>query len=111
MKPKIYLSGAITGNPKYKKEFASTAKYLKRLGYKVVNPAAYPEHKNWDWEDYLRRDIPLLCKCDAIIMINDWRNSKGARLERFIAEKLGIEVFDLLGHIAGNPPDEAVRAY
>lgn len=100
MKLKVYLSGAITNNPKYKEEFASTAKYLKRLGFKVFNPASYPEHKAWEWEDYLRRDIPLLCKCDAIIMINDWRTSKGARLERFIAEKLGIEVIDLMKPIA-----------
>lgn len=95
MKKRIYLSGAITDNPNYKKEFAESAKYLKKLGFKVVNPASYPLHKNWTWEDYMKRDIRLLMQCDEIVFINDCKNSKGSNLERYIAEQLGIKIAEL----------------
>lgn len=94
MKGRIYLSGAITGNPNYKKEFARAACRLRKNGCRVVNPAAYPVHKNWTWEDYMRRDIKFLMKCTAVVMVNDWKNSKGACLERHIAMELGMMTVD-----------------
>lgn len=93
-KERIYLSGAITNNPNYKKEFASSAKYFRKKGLRVINPASYPTHKNWTWEDYMRRCIKLLSECTAIFMITEWKNSKGACLEHYIAEQLGLEIVD-----------------
>jgi hypothetical protein len=39
----------------------------------------------------MRRDIPLLCTCDAIYMLQGWGASKGATLEYVIATRLGME--------------------
>lgn len=41
-----YLSGPVTGNPDYKKQFAWSAKQLTRMGYDVINPAAERRDRN-----------------------------------------------------------------
>ena len=38
------------------------------------------------------RDITHLVTCDAIALLNNWTDSKGARLEKHIAEQLGMRV-------------------
>ena len=83
---KCYLSGKITGDPDYIKKFAMYEAFYKKHGLRVVNPAKKGNDKAWDW--YMRRDITLLMKCDAIIMLPDWQESKGAKLEKHIAEQL-----------------------
>lgn len=42
-KMKVYISGAITNNPNYKKDFALAEKIAKKCGYEVVNPASLGE--------------------------------------------------------------------
>lgn len=37
-------------------------------------------------------DIKLLCDCDAIYMLNGWRESAGAKIEHKLARDLGIEI-------------------
>ena len=40
----------------------------------------------------MRDDISALMKCDAIYMLNDWGQSRGARIEYVIAKELGLEI-------------------
>lgn len=84
----IYISGQITGLP-YEDAlsvFDKAEKYLKSLGYDVINPMTHvPYNKDWSWFDYMGEDIKLLGKCDSIYMLKGWKKSDGARIEYEIA--------------------------
>lgn len=84
---KVYISGAITNNPNYKEEFAKAEELLKRNGCEPVNPV---DEEGKTWSEYMRRDIKLLCDCDAIYQIKGWEKSCGAKLENDIAKALGL---------------------
>lgn len=96
---RVYISGKITGLPerKYKKLFSNAEALLLSKGYDVINPAALDEAEDttdWAWEDYMRRDIKLLCGCDYIYLLPNWRDSQGARLEYMVADMLRIPRLD-----------------
>lgn len=92
-KPKVYISGQITGlsEKEYKNNFNSAELYLTGLGYDVVNPVAYDTIPNGTWSDYMRRDIKLLMDCDYIYMLDNWTESTGAKAEFRLAIEIGIE--------------------
>lgn len=96
-KPRVYISGKITGLKEsvYKNNFNSTELYLTGLGYDVVNPVSYPTDPNWKWEDYMKRDIKLLVGCDYIYLLEGWQDSDGASLEKYIADILKIKTLEL----------------
>lgn len=96
-KPKVYISGPITGRveKEYKSDFNSTELWLTGLGYDVVNPISDGVIEGWGWSDYMRRDIKQLCSCDYIYFIKGWENSKGCCLEHDIAFQLGIKLLCL----------------
>lgn len=92
---RIYISGKITGDDNYKKKFeAATKALLKFFDNKVAvfNPAMLDLGSDATWEQYMRKDIQMLCTCDTIYMLSDWKKSKGARFEHKVAKKLGIEI-------------------
>ena len=98
---KVYLSGKINGlaEDEYKQNFAQAA--MDALAFfpdeqvTIVNPAALPAIHN-TWADYMLRDLMLLRDCDAIVMLPDWPDSKGARTEHVFAEGMGIEIHYLV---------------
>jgi len=98
-KKKVYISGQITGLPEkeYKKLFDSAEDILATFGYDPINPLLLDETdtKNWSWHDYMRRDIKLLCDCDYIYLLPNWRNSKGAKFEYMVADMLQIPCLNL----------------
>ena len=96
-KPKVYISGPITGRDEkeYKNDFNSTELWLTGLGYDVVNPVSDGVIEGWEWSDYMRRDIKQLCSCDYIYLIKGWENSKGCCLEYNVAFQLGIKILCL----------------
>lgn len=90
----IYLSGPMTGLPNFNyPAFHEAAACLRRQGYRVYNPAEY-EH---DGEFPLRQAFSEFCnfitnEADAIVMLPGWESSKGANLERDLAEICGLEI-------------------
>lgn len=96
-KPRVYISGKISGLSEkvYKNNFNSAELYLTGLGYDAVNPVSEGLIPNGTWEDYMRRDIKLLCECDYIYLLEGWEDSDGASLEKFIADKLKIKTLEL----------------
>ena len=88
---KVYISGAITGLPfnKVTEKFEKAEIELHVQGYEVVSPlkTGIPYHA--PWEIHIAIDIVLLIGCDAIYLLQDWKYSKGATLEKNIAEILG----------------------
>ena len=91
---KIYISGKISGTnlTETRKRFAAVAKAMKRLGVEPVNPLdnGLSEHDNW--EAHIVKDIATLLQCKAIYMLQDWQDSKGARIEYYIATQIGIPI-------------------
>lgn len=93
---KIYISGKITGLPikNVIEKFKWHAAFLKLKGYSPINPVEInPFDESKTWHDYMIEDVRVLLKCDAIYMLKDWGQSKGARLEYQIAKELGLKIF------------------
>lgn len=89
----IYIAGPMSGLIDFNfPAFHSTAKRLRADGHSVVNPAEVVAETDQSWDYYMRKDIPELLKCDSIYLLRGWTGSKGARLEKIIAETLGMEV-------------------
>lgn len=91
-KPKVYISGPVTGRDmtECKVDFNSAELWLTGLGYDVINPLSYDVIEGGTWEDYMKRDLKLLCDCDYIYLLDDWESSRGSRLEYNVAFDLGI---------------------
>lgn len=90
---KIYISGKITDDPKYKQKFNYAAALIKTAGYTPINPADVQLKDGSTWGDYMRHDIKLLCDCDGLYMLKDWQESKGARVEHQLAQGLGLKIY------------------
>ena len=89
---KVYISGKITGEEPIVAEnkFDYYEKLLRKIGFEPVNPfkvnvVSDADFLNKTWEDYMVADIKALFGCNAILMLNDWKDSKGARIEYNIA--------------------------
>lgn len=90
----LYLSGPMTGLPDLNMPaFHAAAARLRAAGYTVVNPAEINSDPAADWHACMRADIKALCDCDAIALMPQWGQSKGAHLELHIAHRLGLEVY------------------
>lgn len=91
---KIYISGKISGTDltETRARFAAVAKAMKRLGYEPVNPLDNGLSEQDTWEAHIVKDIATLLQCKAIYMLQDWQESKGARIEHYIATEIGIPI-------------------
>ena len=97
----IYISGPMTGLPEFNfPAFNAAAAQLRSLGYEVINPAEFGEGEGKTWADYMRKDIKALMDCTHVAVLPGWENSKGARLEVYLAGQLGMPVKDV-GEYAG----------
>ena len=90
---KIYIAGRITGYPEFKKHFGEAEKWLKGLGYIVLNPATLPA--GLTQEEYMRICVPMLQICKEVYMLDGWEKSVGATIEHKLAvqanKKIRIE--------------------
>ena len=95
MNNKIYISGPITGTNDYMKRFGDAEEKFIKLGYSVINPAKVNAQlpKDTTYEEYMRMSIVMLNMCDIIYMLDGWRESCGACLERQLALMLGKTIF------------------
>ena len=91
---KVYISGQITGLPfdEVKAKFEKAESELKAQGYEVVSHLKTGIPFNYPWESHIVMDILLLISCNAIYLLSDWKYSKGATLEKNIAELTGKEI-------------------
>lgn len=91
---RIYLSGKITDNANYKKQFLKAYTYCRdEFDCEVINPSLLNTIlRKGSWEEYMALCIPLLKMCDAIFMMKTWRDSKGAIEELKIAKDLGLKI-------------------
>ena len=60
-------------------------------GFSLSCDEKHADHPHEHWMQNLC--LPLLSKCDAIYMLKDWQNSKGALIEHDYARQKGIPIF------------------
>ena len=98
---RVYLSGPMTGIKDFNRpEFARVAAMLRERGHEVISPPELPEPENLtgndekDWYLYLARDVAHIIADppDALVQLDEWEKSRGARLEAKVACELGVPV-------------------
>ena len=100
----VYISGPITGVKDWKQRFDKAYKDLKELGFMCVhNPREIAEgveiaftvsRREPEYKDYMKADLKMLLNCDVIYMLKGWEKSRGAVLERQIAQALKMEIMN-----------------
>ena len=61
------------------------------MGHTVLNPAIIPI--GFNQEEYMHIDYAMIDVSDALYMLDDWEDSKGAKLEKEYALKKGKKIF------------------
>lgn len=90
---RIYISGPIAGVDNGNREqFRLAHKRLAELGHEVVNPHDIPS-KGTTWMDYMLSDLEELRWCEAVVFLSGWEYSQGCRIEKIVAETLGLRMF------------------
>jgi hypothetical protein len=101
----VYIAGPMTSLPKYNfPAFFKAEQRLKKLGYKVVNPARMDVQagdvtrggvlkRHLSVRQVVKRDMDaIIDNCDCILLLPGWKLSRGARAERAVAEWLGLSI-------------------
>jgi hypothetical protein len=93
--PTIYIAGKITGLD-YQEAFDKFERAENDLiaqGYEPINPMKKVlEQEGKTWAEYMCEDMPHLFSCEAIYLLPDWYDSKGARIEFAVARELGLTI-------------------
>lgn len=80
---KIYIAGKITGLDREAMiaKFAVAAAKLTEQGHETFVPCVLPDYPDVPHEDYLHICYAMIDICNAVYMLKDWQQSKGARME------------------------------
>jgi hypothetical protein len=90
---KVYISGKITGiEDQAPALFAKAASDVAAMGHEPVNPMTINHDHDQTWQSYMKADVKALCDCDAIYMLSNYKDSKGALIELQIANHLELNV-------------------
>ena len=90
---RVYVAGPMTGLSEYNfPAFNEAAAMLRAEGWHVENPAEHGVVDGANWADYLHYDIGRLATCSTVYLLHGWSRSKGAALEVYIAESLGMVI-------------------
>lgn len=99
MNEKVYISGKMTGleRDEYRDRFREAERLIRAEGYhRIVNPIRVWACR-WQWlykavgyRMVLLYDLWLLLRCNRIYMIPGWDDSRGAKIESFVAYNSGI---------------------
>lgn len=103
----IYISGGITGVKNWQDVFMAAEQDLMlhlHARLFIFNPVKIAKDlersikvntgKMPGYTDYMREDIKILARCNAICMLPGWKRSKGARLEYRIAKILNMQILE-----------------
>lgn len=91
----VYISGQITGleRKEAKANFDKAEAFVFEKGYNPLNPMKVnPRLSGKSWKEYMLEDIAQLFTCEGIFLLDNWQDSKGARIEHFIAQEMGLMI-------------------
>lgn len=93
-----YISGPMSGIPALNRQAFDTVEVgLISEGIHAFNPISN-NRKLGDkalYNEYLGEDLKHLLKCDSIILLPGWKNSKGCSVEYAVAKTLGMVIISL----------------
>lgn len=103
---RIYLAGPMRGVKMCNfPAFFRAARLLEEAGHDVVNPAAHDMEMGFDpargnygetpelgLDRLLAWDFAQIVRCDAIVVLPGWRESRGTRAELVVAHYAGLKV-------------------
>ena len=101
---RIYISGKITDLEPISTAdlFRNTALKLLENNYQPFDPLLQIEAQGMENEPYdtiMRHVLIHMLQCDALLMLHNWQDSKGAIIERELALKLNMPVFYSINEI------------
>jgi|SRR5665647_181547 len=91
---RIYVSGKITGldDAECFGNFQFISARVKRMGFIAVNPyTLFP--KGWTWRKYMVYDIWELILCRSAYFMDNYMDSRGAKIEHRIAKMTGKKCY------------------
>lgn len=106
VKPVIYISGPITGIEENNfRLFALAEERLNALGYETRSPhvicadliASDFDDADKYWQACMRLCLAELLECTAVMTLDGWEASRGAKIEVAVARDLDIQV---IHHVA-----------
>lgn len=75
----VYVAGKVTNLPNYREVFKEAVTKLENVGCICMNPAELPE--GFPWEAYMPICYAMIDQCEAIYLLKNWKDSKGAKME------------------------------
>ena len=87
MKQTIYLSGRISGDPRYREKFSHYKQGIEACGHTVLTPSSLPP--GLTNAQYIHIDFAMIDAADAVFFLPDYKESKGATLEKQYCEYIG----------------------
>lgn len=90
---KVFISGQVSGLEYYVAygNFSYADRQLSSMGYQVINPMKIC-CKNWSWVRCMAKCLWAIIFCHKIYQLDNWKGSKGARIEYRWAKLLKKEV-------------------
>ena len=106
----LYVAGPMTGHPAWNAPaFEAAREVLQTVGYQVTIPGEIvpvdPPAGIPPWEECLRRDLKVLLDCDGVAVLSGWDHSRGASLEVYVANRVGLPVKTVAAWLG--PPADA----
>lgn len=91
---KAYISGRISGLNHHVAYgyFEQAEKFLCDQGHTPINPMRIKHEHGGTWQEYMLEDIRALMGCEAIFMLPNWGQSRGARIEYSVAREMGLRI-------------------
>jgi hypothetical protein len=100
----VYIAGPMSGfdDHNFPAFYEAERELREGFGLGTINPARLDavqgEPDCGRWQGYLRRDLAeIATRADAVVVIDGWKNSRGASLEAYTAQQMGMPVFHLSG--------------
>lgn len=95
----LYIAGPISNTTDFHERFAAGCMEVAQLGYVPLSPLEVTKAVGITdnggpevWLLCMKADIRALLTCDGIYCLRGWENSRGARIEQFIANALDMLV-------------------
>ena len=97
---RAYVAGPLTYNDtatvavrvRQADAFVAKALELEAAGHEALIPTLFDLALDTPWPVAMRECLKHLLTCDMIVMLPDWQQSRGARLEHQVAVAIGLEV-------------------
>lgn len=98
---RCYNAGKISGL-NYLGVLAKFRKYDEQIygetGMHHVNPMVHGLKPSRPWWMHMVYDLHLMLRCDAVFFHPDWVESRGSRIEHFVAELFGMDIYHYRNH-------------